>query len=177
LSRTSSSTSSSSPSASLVPFSVSRSSISSPSDSLGAILQNAESERETCLSWSTTGRSTLLIIRYIALAEGSDGSRRSRAEAQCCTFISEPSPNSRRKSPYSFSSGLASRQSLDWTLPKVLDATLKEITAALLESDVNVKLVASLRQKVKAKVKAALDGNATDKETNRKNLVQKVSFN
>jgi len=59
---------------------------------------------------------------------------------------------------------------------KVLDATLKEITAALLESDVNVKLVASLRQKVKAKVKAALDGNATDKETNRKNLVQKAVF-
>ena len=66
--------------------------------------------------------------------------------------------------------------SIDWTPLKVLDATLKEITAALLESDVNVKLVASLRQKVKAKVKAALDGNAADKkETNRKNLIQKVS--
>jgi signal recognition particle GTPase len=59
---------------------------------------------------------------------------------------------------------------------KVLDATLKEITAALLESDVNIKLVASLRQKVKAKVKASLDAIAADKtkENNRKNLVQKV---
>jgi signal recognition particle subunit SRP54 len=62
-------------------------------------------------------------------------------------------------------------------LPKVLDATLKEITAALLESDVNVKLVASLRQKVKAKVKASLETNVADKskETTRKNLIQKVS--
>ncbi|EGO18629.1 hypothetical protein SERLADRAFT_454209 [Serpula lacrymans var. lacrymans S7.9] len=61
---------------------------------------------------------------------------------------------------------------------KVLDATLKEITAALLESDVNVKLVASLRQKVKVKVKAALDGGSSDKskEANRKNLVQKAVF-
>lgn len=57
----------------------------------------------------------------------------------------------------------------------MLDATLKEITAALLESDVNVKLVASLRQKVKTKVKAALDTNATEKkEINRKHLIQKV---
>lgn len=61
---------------------------------------------------------------------------------------------------------------------KVLDATLKEITAALLESDVNVKLVSSLRQKVKAKVKASLEVNSTEKskETNRKNLIQKVSI-
>jgi signal recognition particle subunit SRP54 len=68
-------------------------------------------------------------------------------------------------------------QNINITPPKVLDATLKEITAALLESDVNVKLVASLRQKVKAKVKAALDGSAADKkETNRKNLIQKASI-
>ncbi|KJA27347.1 hypothetical protein HYPSUDRAFT_1098194 [Hypholoma sublateritium FD-334 SS-4] len=61
---------------------------------------------------------------------------------------------------------------------KVLDATLKEITSALLESDVNVKLVAQLRQKVKTKVKAALDGSAdkTTKEVNRKNVVQKAVF-
>jgi signal recognition particle subunit SRP54 len=41
---------------------------------------------------------------------------------------------------------------------------------------VNIKLVASLRQKVKAKVKASLDAIAADKtkENNRKNLVQKV---
>ena len=57
----------------------------------------------------------------------------------------------------------------------MLDATLKEITAALLGSDVNVKLVASLRQKVKTKVKAALDANAVEKKSiNRKHLVQKV---
>ncbi|KAF8163353.1 SRP54-type protein [Crassisporium funariophilum] len=61
---------------------------------------------------------------------------------------------------------------------KVLDATLKEITAALLESDVNVKLVASLRQKIKTKVKATLERDAADKakEGNRKNLIQKAVF-
>lgn len=58
----------------------------------------------------------------------------------------------------------------------MLDATLKEITAALLESDVNVKLVATLRQKVKAKVKAALDGSDRSKDLNRKHVVQKVTF-
>lgn len=57
----------------------------------------------------------------------------------------------------------------------MLDATLKEITAALLESDVNVKLVATLRQKVKAKVKAALDGSDKSKDLNRKHLIQKVT--
>lgn len=59
---------------------------------------------------------------------------------------------------------------------QVLDATLKEITAALLESDVNVKLVASLRQKVKTKVKAALDGSDKSKDSNRKSLIQKVGY-
>ena len=63
------------------------------------------------------------------------------------------------------------------TFFKVLDATLKEITAALLETDVNVKLVQSLRQKVKAKVKASLEANSGDKfkENSRKNVIQKVS--
>lgn len=57
----------------------------------------------------------------------------------------------------------------------MLDALLKEVCAALLESDVNVKLVASLRQKVKAKVKASLEGGADKgKDTNRKTVVQKV---
>ena len=53
---------------------------------------------------------------------------------------------------------------------------LKEVTSALLESDVNVKLVASLRSKVKSKVKAILEGGAGDKskEINRKHLIQKV---
>lgn len=36
---------------------------------------------------------------------------------------------------------------------KVIDALLKELTSALLEADVNVKLVASLRNRVKAKVR------------------------
>lgn len=57
----------------------------------------------------------------------------------------------------------------------MLDATLKEITAALLEADVNVKLVATLRQKVKAKVKAALDSSDKSKDVNRKHLIQKVT--
>lgn len=57
----------------------------------------------------------------------------------------------------------------------MLDATIKEISAALLEADVNVKLVASLRQKVKAKVKASLESTADkSKEINKKNLIQKV---
>ena len=60
----------------------------------------------------------------------------------------------------------------------MLDATLKEITAALLESDVNVKLVASLRTKVKAKVKLALEGNADKSKdnSNKKNMMQKVIY-
>ncbi|KAI0934035.1 Signal recognition particle, variant 2 [Taiwanofungus camphoratus] len=60
---------------------------------------------------------------------------------------------------------------------KVLDALLKEVCSALLESDVNVKLVASLRQKVKAKVKLSLEGGADKgKGANRKSLVQKAIF-
>ncbi|KAF8522260.1 SRP54-type protein [Hysterangium stoloniferum] len=60
---------------------------------------------------------------------------------------------------------------------KVLDAMLKEICAALLESDVNVKLVSSLRQKVKAKAKAALENNAEKtRDTNHRNIVQRVVF-
>ena len=58
---------------------------------------------------------------------------------------------------------------------QVLDATLKEITSALLESDVNVKLVASLRQKVKAKVKAVLEASDKTKESNKRHIIQKVS--
>ncbi|KAI5123328.1 hypothetical protein M0805_001753 [Coniferiporia weirii] len=60
---------------------------------------------------------------------------------------------------------------------KVLDALLKEICAALLESDVNVKLVSQLRQKVKAKAKAYFEsGGDRGKEANRKNVVQKTIF-
>lgn len=64
-----------------------------------------------------------------------------------------------------------------WSLTdlQVLDALLKDVCAALLETDVNVKLVASLRQKVKAKVKASLEGGADKgKDVNRKSVVQKV---
>ncbi|KAH8833635.1 SRP54-type protein [Flagelloscypha sp. PMI_526] len=59
---------------------------------------------------------------------------------------------------------------------KVLDGILKDITAALLESDVNVKLVSSLRSKVKSKVKAALETGDKTKEVNRKNVVQRAVF-
>ena len=52
---------------------------------------------------------------------------------------------------------------------------MKEVCAALLESDVNVKLVASLRQKVKAKVKPELESGADrGKEHNRRSIIQKV---
>lgn len=60
---------------------------------------------------------------------------------------------------------------------KVLDALLKDVCAALLETDVNVKLVAQLRQKVKAKVKASLEsGSDKGKDVNRKSIVQKAIF-
>ncbi|TFY83717.1 hypothetical protein EWM64_g302 [Hericium alpestre] len=59
----------------------------------------------------------------------------------------------------------------------VLDALLKEVCAALLESDVNVKLVSQLRQKVKTKVKATFETSGDKlKEANRKNVVQKAIF-
>ena len=59
---------------------------------------------------------------------------------------------------------------------QVLDALLKEVCAALLESDVNVKLVSQLRQKVRIKVKAAFESSGEkSKEANRKNVVQKVA--
>ena len=58
---------------------------------------------------------------------------------------------------------------------QVLDALLKEVCAALLESDVNVKLVSQLRQKVRIKVKAAFESSGEkSRESNRKNIVQKV---
>ncbi|KAH9981189.1 signal recognition particle protein [Lactifluus volemus] len=60
---------------------------------------------------------------------------------------------------------------------KVLDTLLKDVCAALLESDVNVKLVSQLRQKVRVKVKAAFEsGGEKAKESNRKNVVQKAVF-
>lgn len=59
---------------------------------------------------------------------------------------------------------------------QVIDALLKELCAALLESDVNVKLVSQLRAKVKAKVKKSLEEaeKAGGRELNKKNVVQKV---
>ncbi|WVR07597.1 signal recognition particle protein SRP54 [Kwoniella sp. DSM 27419] len=61
---------------------------------------------------------------------------------------------------------------------KVIDALLKELCAALLEADVNVKLVATLRTKVKAKVKKSLEEaeKAGGREANKKNVVQKAVF-
>ena len=62
---------------------------------------------------------------------------------------------------------------------KALDAVLKEICSALLSSDVNVKLVAKLRERVKAKVLPALQASqnvsgqgVTSRE---RQLLQKVS--
>ena len=61
------------------------------------------------------------------------------------------------------------------THSQVIDALLKEICGALLESDVNVKLVSQLRQKVKTKVKAQFEAGADrGKEQNRKLVVQRV---
>lgn len=59
---------------------------------------------------------------------------------------------------------------------KAVDALLKELCAALLEADVNVKLVSQLRTKVKAKVRKSLEEaeQAGGKEVNKKNVVQKV---
>ncbi|KAI0302151.1 signal recognition particle protein [Russula brevipes] len=60
---------------------------------------------------------------------------------------------------------------------KVLDSLLKEVCAALLESDVNVKLASQLRQKVRVKVKAAFEsGGEKVREANRKNVIQKAVF-
>ncbi|KZT53982.1 signal recognition particle protein [Calocera cornea HHB12733] len=60
----------------------------------------------------------------------------------------------------------------------LLDSTLKEICTALLESDVNVKLVASLRTRVKAQVKAALEADKTGggRDAQKRNVVQKAVF-
>lgn len=63
----------------------------------------------------------------------------------------------------------------DLTTLQVLDALLKEICAALLESDVNVKLVSSLRQKVKAKAHQQFESSDKLKDANRRNVVQKVN--
>ncbi|ORY35519.1 signal recognition particle 54 kDa protein [Naematelia encephala] len=61
---------------------------------------------------------------------------------------------------------------------KVIDALLKELCAALLESDVNVKLVSQLRTKVKTKVKKNLEEaeKTGGREANKKNVVQKAVF-
>ena len=61
-------------------------------------------------------------------------------------------------------------------LIQVVDALLKEVCAALLESDVNVKLVQSLRQKCKVKAHQQFESGDKLKETNRRNVVQRVSI-
>jgi signal recognition particle subunit SRP54 len=65
-------------------------------------------------------------------------------------------------------SNLASAPDVDEAL---VDEVLKEITAALLESDVNVKLVGTLRNRVKAKVVPLL---ASKGSTNVRNSLQRV---
>lgn len=55
---------------------------------------------------------------------------------------------------------------------KALDAMLKEIATALLESDVNVRLVSELRKRIKSHIN--FDDNTT--AANRKRLVQKAVF-
>ena len=56
-----------------------------------------------------------------------------------------------------------------------MDALLKDICSALLESDVNVKLVSQLRSRVRTKVKTALESGADKgKEANRRYIVQKA---
>ena len=59
---------------------------------------------------------------------------------------------------------------------QVVDGLLKEVCAALLESDVNVKLVQSLRQKCKSKAHQQFESADKLKEMNRRNVVQKVSI-
>ncbi|GAA93538.1 hypothetical protein E5Q_00182 [Mixia osmundae IAM 14324] len=54
---------------------------------------------------------------------------------------------------------------------QVLDSILKEIATALFEADVNVKLVANLRNKVKTKVAPALGSSG-----NKKSVIQRAVF-
>ncbi|KAG8824791.1 Signal recognition particle [Serendipita sp. 401] len=53
---------------------------------------------------------------------------------------------------------------------------LKEITTALLEADVNVRLVQTLRKQVKAKVKPVLENADKTKEAQRKNIIHKAIY-
>lgn len=58
-----------------------------------------------------------------------------------------------------------------------VDALLKQVCSALLESDVNVKLVQGLRDDVRGTVREQLNADGKEKlaENQRRNLVQKVS--
>ncbi|KAI3633721.1 hypothetical protein MIR68_008668 [Amoeboaphelidium protococcarum] len=66
---------------------------------------------------------------------------------------------------------LTAAQSVD---EKILDSILKDICAALLESDVNVRLVQQLRKNVKEAVK--IDDLSVGAALNRKRLLQKAVF-
>ena len=58
---------------------------------------------------------------------------------------------------------------------EAFETLLKEVTGALNEADVNTKLVTSLKNKVRAKVKPILEGGSDKgKEANRRQLIQKV---
>jgi SRP54-type protein, helical bundle domain len=56
----------------------------------------------------------------------------------------------------------------------LLDATLKSIAAALLEADVNVRLVSQLRNRVKTKVIPQLDGKLDKQSQKSKAVIHKV---
>src|ERR1700761_5918772 len=55
---------------------------------------------------------------------------------------------------------------------EAFETLLKEVAGALNEADVNTKLVTSLKNKVRAKVKPVLEGGSD--KGNRRQLIQKV---
>lgn len=66
---------------------------------------------------------------------------------------------------------------------EAVEALLKELCSALLQSDVNVKLVASLRTRCRAAIKKNLEAAASEsasgsglRESNKKQIVQKAVF-
>lgn len=58
------------------------------------------------------------------------------------------------------------------SIPQVLNAMLKEICAALLESDVNIRLVKQLRENVKS----VIDFNAMAGGINKRRMIQSAVF-
>lgn len=71
------------------------------------------------------------------------------------------------KSIHSAIQKLSTRRTVD---EKVFDEILKDLCRALLEADVNVRLVASLRNNIKSQV----DLQQLSKSTNKKRIIQRV---